>query len=205
MSSSRLVGSKVLPYDAEIEYLESTGTQYIPTGLLGKNGYDFDYKVVFTKLSISEATGIGGEYYTRLSCYIGMVRADKTFAYHYKGTNSPIVVASNIEENTDYIVHAHLYAGEQYFIINGVKSETGTIGGSFISPYYIRLFSVNSERPLYSHLKLYYCKIFDNGIIVRDYIPVRVGTTGYMYDKVSGKLFGNNGTGAFILGPDKTN
>jgi hypothetical protein len=43
-----------------------------------------------------------------------------------------------------------------------------------------------------------------NDILVRDFIPVRVGNVGYMYDKVSGQLFGNSGTGNFILGPDKT-
>jgi len=35
-----------------------------------------------------------------------------------------------------------------------------------------------------------------------DLIPVRVGQVGYMYDKISNKLFGNSGTGSFILGPD---
>ena len=34
-------------------------------------------------------------------------------------------------------------------------------------------------------------------------IPVRVGQVGYMYDRVSGQLFGNQGTGNFILGEDK--
>jgi hypothetical protein len=38
--------------------------------------------------------------------------------------------------------------------------------------------------------------------MLRDFIPVRKGTTGYMYDKVSGQLFGNSGSGNFILGPD---
>ena len=33
-------------------------------------------------------------------------------------------------------------------------------------------------------------------------IPVRCGTTGYMYDSVSGTLFGNAGTGDFIVGTD---
>jgi hypothetical protein len=44
---------------------------------------------------------------------------------------------------------------------------------------------------------------YSNGVKVADFIPVRIGQTGYMYDKVSGQLFGNAGTGAFILGPDK--
>ena len=39
----------------------------------------------------------------------------------------------------------------------------------------------------------------------RNLIPVRKGTVGYLYDKVSGQLFGNaNSTGAFTLGPDVT-
>jgi hypothetical protein len=46
------------------------------------------------------------------------------------------------------------------------------------------------------------CKIWDNGVLVRDFIPVRKGTVGYLYDRVSGKLFGNAGTGDFVLGPD---
>lgn len=41
--------------------------------------------------------------------------------------------------------------------------------------------------------------------IVRDFIPVRIGTTGYMYDKVSRQLFANAGTGRFVLGNDVAN
>ena len=42
-----------------------------------------------------------------------------------------------------------------------------------------------------------------------DMIPVRFtnesgGSEGAMYDRVSGQLFRNQGTGAFIIGPDKT-
>ena len=50
------------------------------------------------------------------------------------------------------------------------------------------------------------CRIYSayvsNGTNVADFIPVRVGSVGYMYDRVSGKLFGNAGTGDFVLGPD---
>ena len=51
-------------------------------------------------------------------------------------------------------------------------------------------------------VKLEWIKFYDSGILVRDFIPVRVGTVGYMYDRVSGQLFGNAGTGDFVLGPD---
>lgn len=51
--------------------------------------------------------------------------------------------------------------------------------------------------------KVYSFKIWQNGTLVRDYIPVRKGTVGYLYDRVTHKLFGNAGTGDFVIGPDK--
>jgi CO dehydrogenase/acetyl-CoA synthase alpha subunit len=52
--------------------------------------------------------------------------------------------------------------------------------------------------------KIFAFKLYNtNGDLLGDYIPVRVGTVGYLYDRVSGKLFGNAGTGDFVLGPDK--
>ena len=45
--------------------------------------------------------------------------------------------------------------------------------------------------------------MYDGSTLVRDFIPVRIGQTGYLFDKVSRQLFGNSGTGNFILGPDK--
>lgn len=44
--------------------------------------------------------------------------------------------------------------------------------------------------------------ISSDGVVTHDLIPVRVGTTGYMYDRVTGRFFGNAGTGNFVLGPD---
>ena len=52
---------------------------------------------------------------------------------------------------------------------------------------------------------MYKCKIFDNDILVRDFIPVLDREMRpAMYDSVTGKLFYNKGTGVFIIGPDKT-
>ena len=51
-------------------------------------------------------------------------------------------------------------------------------------------------------MKCYYFRAWKSGNLVCDLIPVRVGTTGYMYGKVSGQLFGNAGSGSFILGND---
>ena len=55
----------------------------------------------------------------------------------------------------------------------------------------------------FSSCKFHYLKFRGRDGLL-DCIPVRVGDIGYLYDRVSGELFGNSGTGAFIVGPDKT-
>lgn len=58
----------------------------------------------------------------------------------------------------------------------------------------------NLDKPFIGKMKNFYVK--RNGAIVLHYDSVRVGNVGYMYDKVSGELFGNSGTSDFVLGPD---
>ena len=44
--------------------------------------------------------------------------------------------------------------------------------------------------------------ISSGGVVTHDLISVRLGNTGYMYDRITNKRFGNAGTGDFVLGPD---
>ena len=191
------VGRKIIP----VEYLESSGTQYIDLGLKGKNGYDFDYKFNSTRID-STAYGIGGEWESNKSCYLGLIRNTNYFAYHYKDTSSPIEVQL-LTANTDYTIQAHLYSGEQYYVINGTKSAVGTLSGSFESSTSMNLFRVNSSSPLYSYIKVYYLKIKDNGTLVRDMIPCKdENNVGYMFDKVTHSCFLNAGSGSFTCGSE---
>ena len=89
---------------------------------------------------------------------------------------------------------------------NGEKYNTRTFSSPFgSSSSEVYLFSgVNASRPS-SNFYCHSLMLFNNADNkIRDLIPVRVGNVGYMYDKVSRQLFGNSGTGDFILGPDKT-
>lgn len=54
-----------------------------------------------------------------------------------------------------------------------------------------------------SSVRIYAFRVVRDGALYLDLIPVRQGKKGFMYDRVSGKLFGNAGTGEFIIGPDK--
>lgn len=188
-------------YYTEVEFLESTGTQWIDTGLKGKNNLDFDYKAVFTNVTTSTGYGIGGEWQNGNSFYLGLIRSNGTFAYHYGNTASPVVVLNSVSANTPYVIKGHMWTGEQYMVINGTKSSVGTVSGTFTATENIALFRVTSSNPIYSYTKIYYLKIWDNGVLVRDMIPVLDwNMKPCMYDRVTEQLFYNAGTGDFIAG-----
>ena len=185
MSGGSLL-NKGLPYDAEIEYLESTGTQYINSGLKSSvNVFVFD-TVLTTK---SQSYLFGATQGFNVS----------TIDRVYRATASCI---SNVSSDFDTPVHIILTSDPKNNSITLVI-DNSTFIGNYTSWRYnnpILLFGIVNNL---SVSKIYKIAIYINGVLVRDYIPVRVGTTGYLYDKVSGQLFGNAGTGSFILGPDK--
>jgi hypothetical protein len=51
-------------------------------------------------------------------------------------------------------------------------------------------------------LKVYAFTVLKEGVKLLNFIPVVVDGVGYMYDTVSKKLFGNVGTGNFVIGPE---
>lgn len=202
-----------LPYDAEIEYLAATGTQYIDTGFYPKT----------TNTNIKVENKFNKSVLNGDHCVLG-ARTGNTGDKGFKLPNfcdstlecqGIVDAGSNVGQgnlngsfgiNTDYVFVAELQKGTQNFYINGVlnKSTSSTRSGCNAGGN-LYLFAMHqSGTKWFFNGKIYYCKIWQDDVLVRDYIPVRVGTTGYMYDKVSGQLFGNSGTGSFTIGPDKT-
>ena len=111
--------------------------------------------------------------------------------------------------------HVHVVINTWYDIIashasatiNGVSFGRDYNSGSpvnFTTTHNLYMFAFGRKGSpiIFGKSRIAYCKVYDNGTLLRDFIPVRVGNVGYMYDKVSGQLFGNSGTGSFILGPD---
>ena len=66
------------------------------------------------------------------------------------------------------------------------------------------LFANNSEGTAENKIsgKLYFFKIYDNGILKRDFVPcTNSSNVAGLYDLASNSFFHNNGTGLFIAGP----
>ena len=186
-----------LPYDAEIEYLQSTGTQWIDTGIVPDATTGFEAEVVCSNNTDSYFIGLrNNSSNTRWGA--GHSSGGFYWCYGSYQTSGRLTgLSANIKLN---------YLNDKKFIAtNGsTVADVSLPSLSFTPAYNIRLFGSAGTVASYSKWsgKIYYVKITQGSELVMDLIPVRVGQVGYMYDKVSGRLFGNSGTGNFTLGPD---
>lgn len=137
--------------------------------------------------------------------------------------------AQNGEKRTIVLFNGQLYAGDGSRRVNlpitsdstitakwtnengahyleGFRNEESVgkvhITGSFSDMSYGILFVHGGEGVVPISCQMKQCSIKTGNNALLDLIPVRVGNVGYMYDNVSGRLFGNAGSGSFILGPD---
>lgn len=183
----------------EIEYIATTGnciinTDYIPygsditiEGKFRKDGYTDNTDSV----QWFGNTASGGQALYSIRRY-GATINNITCSCWEKFVNTPHIYG-NIKNGTD----CEFTITKSSCVLNGQ-----TMTSSFSNPL------AENTNPLYVFTekfigRCYYLKFTKNGTVVCDLIPVRVGQVGYLYDKVSGKLFGNSGTGSLILGPDK--
>lgn len=192
-----------LPYDAEVEYLESTGKQYIEL-LFGFDNTD----EVHTSFSISELTDdkfmVSTKTWNTNNNRFGMGGGRKyQCGYGSYQTGSTFLSPQTYNDNT---IRLWNYAGRIFSVPSlGISLDCASIpwGGTTTQ---IRLFfgynaPSRGKMASYHHVK--------SGNDVADLIPVRFTneqrvSEGAMYDRVSGQLFRNAGTGAFTIGPDKS-
>ncbi len=209
-----MMGGASLPYDAEVEYLQTTGTQYIDTGLAQTTlNMEITLDIQWTDFTVYQfETFIGymasGD---NIIPRCGLHKFNGSWMY---GTNTTILtnVAVNSTRHTFLLWGADSPVEELYIdgviVRDSVPTDYGLATNTI--NMYIGARNRNGSIDNTSSMKLYSAKIkfFSDTAHTTitsqlDLIPVRVGQVGYMYDRVSGQLFGNNGTGSFTLGNDK--
>ena len=196
---SQLVWEKSSPLlYTEIEYLESTGTQYIETNVVPNANTGIYIHVTCTDNSDTFIVGMRHGYgNTRWS-----IGHSSKFYYGYSTYASVNVSQSPAECWLNYLDSKKFRAKDNY----GSDVTVNLPSLSFTPAYNIRLFGSAGIVASYSKWKgkIYHVSITQGSDLIMDFIPVRVGQVGYMYDKVSKTLFGNAGSGSFTLGPDVT-
>lgn len=197
-----MLAPPALPYDAQVEYIESTGTQYVDTGFTAKT--DTTRAEMLIVPTGNTTAGVFGS-------------RNATTANGYS-CNAFLISGSTPYFRWDWVAgssgtRTNCTIGDEYRIsitagsvtVNGVTTTASLYRLQQSYPFYIFTFANASTTPFTPTFsgRVKWFQIYDNDVLVRSFVPVRVGTVGYLFDRVSGQLFGNAGTGAFVIGPDK--
>lgn len=180
-------------YFCECEYLQSSGTQYIDLGITSKSTMRAKAKFNLANVSAQAVFGSATVSATGVGVFFGTA---STGVVYCNRTDTPISPSLTLVANTNYEFDMSLTTVS----INGVNyTASTTTDNNYNMLLFARILAGSVDRRISG--KIYYFKLYDNGVLIRDMIPV-LGWDGkgYMYDKVSDTLFGNAGTGSFTYG-----
>lgn len=180
----------------KVNYIESTGTQYIDTGVKPSNSTKVDIKFMYNSLN-------GFVYGSRTS--------SSGSGAHEFIINASGLVFPQFDGQHNEVSSSYNKIGEEYILSN---SQSGAyINGNLIKSYNTATFSSKHSMFLFGLNqngtveyrkfigRLYYCKIYNGDTLVRDFVPVIDGSNiACLYDKVEKKCYYNVGTGTFSYG-----
>lgn len=222
-SREKQIIAKTLPSEyQEVEYIESTGTQYIDTRYYSNNNTNIMIAFNYNQTNNAGASngmvfGSADESNGRPSISIGILNDDTLY---YRNSDSAEIFSGNYKLSKQVVYEINCYKNQ--IVINGSNftSQMSLITNPQIYSSY--LFARHQPASIwdpseYSILigRIYYCKIFEENILQRNFIPcystttvtdvagvqVPANTKG-MYDLVNNEFYTNQGTGDFSKGND---
>ena len=177
----------------QLEYIESTGTQYIDTYFIPNVNVKVKFEVLFNSISGGQTAFIGCQNSSNdpvVKWYPTTSSAGNDFRFGNKSLtsigNSPNVIY-NIEFDKNGIQINNYYRSNIVSSFSSALSQT------------MYIFAINGNSTTKSSAKLYFCRIYDNDTLVRDFVPAmrlsdkEVG----LYDLVNDVFYTNSGTGTF--------
>lgn len=179
-----------------VEYIESSGTQYIDTGFVPNQDTRLVAKIkCIAGSSTVWALGARTSNTSNMFCFIASASGYYMTQY---GTNQG-ALSSDLNKSEPFILEKN----KNVTSMNGETVLTST-AATFTCPVNLTLFAVNNNGTINKgSVSIYSCQIFDNGALVRRYVPVIQDSDGAvgLYDLVQHEFVGNAGTGAFTAGP----
>lgn len=181
--------------NTELDYIESTGAQYINTNYAGNSVYQFEFGYMPLSNSGYES-------------YLSGKLDDFTIGRYQQNSMSYVRINDWVENG----VSTNIGTRNDVSLRNGVVTFNDTVLTSSISTSQtvssvadnIIIFN-NSDLSRYSKVRFYYLKLYNQaGTLLRDFVPVKdINDVVCLFDKVSQTNFYNSGTGAFVAGPVK--
>lgn len=197
------VDGPVLPHEyIQLEWIESTGTQYIDTGVYGGSGtyFDIDFITYDEMGSVSYGAILGAREGAFVNDYSISTWGSSTGSIVYYNR---IATAADL---TKSIRQSCSYKNGIYTSPNGATTSL-TSQTSFSTKSNIYVFAKNysdlNQADEFGKVRLYSLKFYDGSTLIRNFIPcyrLPDGEIG-LYDTVNDVFYTNQGTGEFIKGP----
>ena len=178
----------------ELEYMECTGSQYIDTDYVCGDNVELHTKFAYSQLDAAFRCIFGVQTATKSADAITVSQNDALNCQAYWGgyNRSPYKFATNtvydfIFSKNKFVLNSEDYGGYTSTVVPSAltlflmaRNNNKTAGNFFIG-------------------RLYGLKLYDNDLLVRDYIPV-LDAKGKpcFYEKVERKFYYNQGTGEFL-------
>ncbi len=183
----------------QLEYIQSSGTQYIDTGYKPNSST----KLTATLQFVSSSSGNKFCFGARTSNSVGRFSLGYSFGssgswfFGYNTTVPNVTSAVSPTGKTSVIIDKNVCTVGGY---SATASQS-----TFSCAQNLVLFADNEGGTIGQNgsIKLYDCSIYDNGVLIRNFIPARnsSGTLG-LYDTVNGAFYTNAGSGTFTAGAD---
>ncbi len=191
----------------QLEYLESTGTQYVNTGIPPTSDVGVSVKYAFTEI---------GPYYhvfgTLSPHFYGGINSYGTRLILSFGITSGNTVlsmpAGTIQLNTPYTAIINLYNSKKAAFADlsqaAIDKPAFDANGQTIMMFCSSSYDGNVATPShYLKGRIYNMQITNDSALVRNFIPARRNSDDVlgMYNTVTNTFFTNSSTGTFIAGP----
>lgn len=176
----------------EVEYIQSSGTQYIDTGVSPSTNLITQVDFIPDSSAMSEHAIFGSTW--SANGYFMMFYQNK-LRWHSSGKS---VDVSAFNANTEN----NIVCSRTGLNVNGTMYAISPTGTDSTNTVYIFATQGNmsGNKGIY---KLKYFAMSLNGALVREFIPCyrKLDNVAGLYDLVSSAFYNNAGTGAFIAGP----
>ena len=171
-----------------LDYIETTGTQYIDTGFVPNQ----DTRIVCEFMWLG-GTGIYGARNTVSTRNFSMRVINDAWQMGY---GNGVVTGTIASDNYNWHVADQ---NKNSLYIDGELAATKD-REEFTAPKAVAIGAIRAGSIYYGLGRYRNCQIYDNDVLVRDYIPCKTpeGEIG-MYDTVNAKFYGNAGTGTFVI------
>jgi len=179
----------------EVEYIESTGTQYIDTAFLPDSNSGLEVKSQFIDNIGTQISGSGWLENQRLN--FGIANSGLSIAY------GKWYSIAGVDLN------AHVYKIDQNNNTVSIDNMSFDITSSYQREsnltFYLFARNRTGDIDYNCKMRLYYCKLFDNTTLERHLIPCyrKLDKKPGLYDLVNNVFYTNQGTGDdFVAGPE---